>query len=160
MGTSPVARRLASHAAAWLRSRLGRSTAQVAAPRRLGPLGPLGPSVIPLFWLVYRYRCIYIYILYNVDISWYIMIIHDYNQWYHDYIMIIINDYVMIMSWSQCLKIPLSFHYTGRLIGIPLLDYYNPQYILGSIIPELIINQHQPEVLNTAQLLASRGIQI
>ena len=35
MGTSPVARRPASHAAAWLRSRLGRSTAQVAAPRRL-----------------------------------------------------------------------------------------------------------------------------
>jgi hypothetical protein len=29
----------------------------------------------------------------------------------------------------------------GWFIGIPLLDYYNPEYIKGSIIPQLIINQ-------------------
>jgi hypothetical protein len=28
-------------------------------------------------------------------------------------------------------KIPLSFHYTGWLIGISLLDYSDPQYIAG-----------------------------
>ena len=43
-------------------------------------------------------------------------------------------------------KIPLSFNYTGCLIGIPLLDYCNPQY--SSIIPY----NHQPTgVLNTAE---------
>ena len=39
------------------------------------------------------------------------------------------------------LEPPLSFHSTGWFIGIPLLDYYNPHDIRGSIIPQLIINQ-------------------
>ena len=37
-------------------------------------------------------------------------------------------------------KIPLSFHSTGCFIGIPLLDYYNPQFLLRIFIPQLIIN--------------------
>ena len=40
-----------------------------------------------------------------------------------------------------------QFHYTRWLTGIPLLDYYNPQY--GGIIP---YNHQSTEVLNTAQL--------
>ena len=31
-------------------------------------------------------------------------------------------------TWAV-FKIPLSFHYTGCLIGIPLLEYYDLQYI-------------------------------
>ena len=38
-------------------------------------------------------------------------------------------------------KIPLSFHYTGWLIGIPRSWIIIPS-ILASAIPELIINQH------------------
>ena len=49
-------------------------------------------------------------------------------------------------------KIPLSFHYTGWLIEIPLLDYYTPSK-LGSIIPY----NHQPTgVLNTAHICIRR----
>ena len=49
---------------------------------------------------------------------------------------------------EQCSKIPLSFHYTGRFIGIPLLDHYNLQIfnILGSIIP-IIINQQRSALM-------------
>ena len=53
------------------------------------------------------------------------------------------------MVTSAVFKIPLSFHYTGWFIGIPLLDCYNPQYMKGSLIP-----YHQPtEVSNTAQFM-------
>ena len=34
-----------------------------------------------------------------------------------------------LVTTEQCSKIPLSFHYTGGFIGIPLLDDYNPQCI-------------------------------
>jgi len=43
----------------------------------------------------------------------------------------------MTLSRWAVFKTPLLFHYTGWLIGIPLLDYYNPN-ILGSI-SQLII---------------------
>ena len=52
-------------------------------------------------------------------------------------------DFSNSLRWiEEVFKIPLSFHYTGWLMGIPLLDYYNPQYMKGSIIPKLISNQH------------------
>ena len=35
----------------------------------------------------------------------------------------------------------IIFHYTDWFIGIPQWDYCSPQYMKGSIIPELIINQ-------------------
>ena len=47
----------------------------------------------------------------------------------------------MVSPIEQCSKSPLSFHYTGWFIGIPLLDYCNPQHMKGSIIPQLNINQ-------------------
>ena len=49
-------------------------------------------------------------------------------------------------------KIPFSF-YTGWFIGISLLAYNNPQYIIPNILGTIITYSHQPtEVLNTAQL--------
>ena len=35
----------------------------------------------------------------------------------------------------------VCWQYTGWFVGIPLLDYCSPQYMKGSIIPELIMNQ-------------------
>ena len=51
----------------------------------------------------------------------------------------------MTLSRWAVFKTPLLFHYTGRLIGIPLLDNYNPS-ILGSISNS---SSALPGVLNT-----------
>ena len=50
-------------------------------------------------------------------------------------------------------KIPPAFHYSGWFIGISRswINYCNPQYIHGSLIPKLIINQ-QGWITATAQL--------
>ena len=40
------------------------------------------------------------------------------------------------LKLQRCVfKIPRSFHFTGWFTRISLLDYWNPQYIEGSIIP-------------------------
>ena len=59
-----------------------------------------------------------------------------------------IDESYSIDEWAV-FKILLSFHYTGWFIKIPLLDYYDTQYI-GWFFIQLI---HQPrEVLNIAQM--------
>ena len=45
------------------------------------------------------------------------------------------------LMYHQLSSIPLSFPCTGWFTGIPLLDYYNPQYIKGSYNPR---THHQP----------------
>ena len=45
-------------------------------------------------------------------------------------------------GWMSSVQNPSIIPWNiGWFIGIPLLDYYNPEYIKGSIIPQLIINQ-------------------
>ena len=53
-------------------------------------------------------------------------------------------------------KIPLSFHSTGCFIGIPLLDYYNPQFLLRIFIPQLIINPARGGSQNSCSSQATR----
>ena len=49
---------------------------------------------------------------------------------------------IYIRTHEQCVVSPsVISSKTGWFTGIPLLDYSNPQYMKGSIIPKLIINQ-------------------
>ena len=76
------------------------------------------------------------------------------KKWYYNTITIVIhgvfqfcflgmNHGMTQKSWAVTKKILLSFHWilVGLVRDSPFLDYHNPQWLLGSIIPQLTINQ-------------------
>ena len=71
----------------------------------------------------------------------------------------ILDDFWHFGTWVL-VKIPLSFHYTGWFIGISRSWIINIPNILGSIIPQLIINPARGLVATAHMGIGQNGISL